>query len=300
MFSLTDRNTLLHAQWPRSMEVQMTSTILTTSPSDSIDRVIDLMELHEIHHVPVVDGDRLVGMVSDRDILISTGWMFAIERGSGGKAVGPLRVSQIMTSPLHVLKESDDLPAAAGLMIAHKISAVPIVNESQLRGLVTDTDLIRCLMESACAGGAAQRFLDAKVKTLMSTPPITVTLGASLDEIVAVFRRFHLRHVAVAENQRVLGIISDRDVRRVLGWSAVRDMQADAEGRIMAVPMPQRASEIMKENLKTVGSEDSLGTALRTMQCGRIHSLPVVDNDKLIGILTQTDFVRAIAREPLL
>lgn len=300
MFQLTQTRILARKQGFMCVSGVMTTKIMTVSPSASVDRVIELMETHGIHHVPVVDHDRLVGMVSDRDILISTGWMLTVERGNKGRPLGPRRASQIMSTPLHVLKESDELQRAAGLMITHKIGAVPIVHDEKLLGLVTETDLIRCLIEAEGGGGAAQRFLNGDVKSLMSTPPITVGPDASLDEVVSVFRRFHLRHVPVAAQQKVLGMISDRDVRRVLGWSAIRDMQADEEGRVNPVSMPQRASEIMKENLKTVGSDETLGAALRKMQSGGIHSLPVVDDEKLIGILTQTDFVRAIAREPLL
>jgi len=303
MISLTDTKYFIRKHRPMDISNIMTTKIHSVSPSASIDWAIELMENEGIHHLPVIEKDRLVGMVSDRDVLISTGWTLAVERRVGSnnsKSIGPHRVEQIMSRQLHHLSDTSDAHEAAGMMLAHKISAVPILVDNGLVGLVTDTDLIRRLSELGLVEGNAQEFLKTKVKTLMSTPPITVTPAALLEEVVSVFRRFHVRHVPVAEKQKLMGIISDRDVRRVLGWSAVCDMQADAEGRVCPAPMPTQASDIMHEDVKTIGSEESLDMALWRMQSGKIHSLPVVDNDMLIGIITQLDFVRAIAREPLL
>jgi CBS-domain-containing membrane protein len=78
----------------------MTTDLSTVTPTASIDRAISLMEQEEIHHLCVVDAHKLAGIVSDRDILISTGWMLGIERngatksGTNGRAVR--KVSQIM------------------------------------------------------------------------------------------------------------------------------------------------------------------------------------------------------------
>jgi CBS domain-containing protein len=281
----------------------MTARPLTVAPTASIDRAINLMEENDVHHLCVVNGQRLVGMISDRDILISTGWMLAVERqelrtsGTNGREVK--RVSQIMSIPALVLEETDDVRDAANLMMTHQISAVPILSGTRLAGIVTDTDLMCCLDDTVAEGNAAWRFLNSAVRTLMTTPVITAVPAAELDEVVDNFRRFRIRHVPVATDRKLLGMISDRDVRRLLGWSAACDRQDEAQARLGTLRTPQTASEIMQNNVRTIGSSSSLRDALHHMRAARVHSLPVVDDGSLIGIITQTDFVEALSQNAL-
>jgi CBS domain-containing protein len=105
--------------------------------------------------------------------------------------------------------------------------------------------------------------------------------------------------VPVVTNGVVKGIISDRDVRRALGWAFVRDAQAEAEGNLMESE-PQSAAEVMQTPVLTISSSATLRQALRLMVDRRIHCLPVVENARLVGMITQTDLIRAIALERLL
>jgi CBS-domain-containing membrane protein len=72
----------------------MTQKIMCVSPDDSLDKAICLMDEHYIHHLPVLDHTKLVGMLSDRDLLIAVGWKLECERrplpNSG--VVGPQRI----------------------------------------------------------------------------------------------------------------------------------------------------------------------------------------------------------------
>lgn len=283
-----------------------TRDVLTVAPADSIDRAINLMEERDVHHLVVVQDDRPVGILSDRDILISTGWMLGVERrvqGSRGRVatVGPTRVEQIMTRPVVMLPESGTAREAAALMLNRKIGAVPVLQGERLAGIVTETDLLRWLEELALGDTAAQRLLARDVRQLMPPRIISVAPEVPLEEVVDIFRRFRVRHVPVTGRGRVLlGIISDRDVRRVLAWASVRDMQADAAGRVARETPPETAAEIMHTEIRTVSPAAPLRQAVRSMLEHRIHSLPVVEADSILGVITATDFTRAIAREDLL
>jgi CBS domain-containing protein len=274
-------------------------SVITVAPTHSIDKAISLMEEHEIHHVVVAEEERPVGIISDRDILISTGWMLGVERraqngDSTGLVVGPTRVEQIMSRPVLGLSESDSPRDAALLMDQRKISAAPVLREGRLLGIVTETDLVRWLDKSAAEG-----LLDGEVRDLMHAYVLTVRPGDPLSNVIHLFRRYHVRHVPVAVQKTLLGIISDRDVRRALGWSSIRDMQAEVESRLTGAE-PATARAIMHRSVETIPSFAPLREALRRMLELRIHSLPVVDADELVGILTRTDFVQAVAREELI
>lgn len=280
----------------------VTRDVVTITPGHSIDAAIELMEMRGIHHLVVMDGDLLAGMLSDRDILLSTGWMLAVERTvrtpQGVVTIGPTRVSQIMSRWPVTLAASDDARAAAVLFVERKIAATPVLQGGVLGGIVTDTDLLRWLNDLAAPGTTAYALLRAEVRGAMSGRVVACKPDTPIGDLIDLFRRRRIRHVPVVDEGRLLGIISDRDVRRALGWANIRDMQAQEEGRIFEGP--QRSDQIMKQNVFTLTPQDSMRDALRIMLEKHLHSTPIVQDNHVVGMLTQTDFVKLIANEELL
>jgi CBS domain-containing protein len=201
--------------------------------------------------------------------------------------MGPTQVDRIMSRPVLGLAETDSASDAAILMTQRKISAVPVLHGGRLLGLVTETDLVHGLDQVACSANAADRLLSSEVRQLMRPHVMTVGPNAPLSEVIHLFGRYHIHHVPVAVQKMLLGIISDRDVRRALGWSSVCDMQAEAEGHLPGSELPAEAAEIMHRHVVTIAERN-------------IHSLPVVDAEELVGIITRTDFLKAIVRQELL
>lgn len=283
-----------------------TTDVITVAPADSIDKAISLMDECGVHHLVVINQERVpVGLVSDRDILISTGWRLAVERRAcschlEGHTMGPTRVEQIMSRPVVTLTDNAPARQSAIIMRDRRIGAVPIIHDGKLMGIVTVYDLITTLDELAVDHSPAARFLDSPVRERMSSPVLPVTPESSLDEIVSLFQRFNIHHVPVAVNHRLVGIVSDRDVRRSIGWSTLCDQQVEADVILPRVELPVRASQVMNREVMTIAPHAPLRQALRRMVFHRIHSLPVVQADKLIGIITPTDFVKAIATEDLI
>lgn len=283
----------------------MTDHPITVALHDPIDKAINLMEDRGFHHLVVTNGADLVGILSDRDILISTGWMLSHERvphngHANGKSMLPRRVDQIMSRSIHTVSDHEDLREAALLMDGLRLSAVPVVNAGKLVGIITDSDLLRWLEDLAIDQSSAGRFLEEEVQTLMSTPPICAAPQTSLDEVVSMVSRFAIRHVPVALNERLLGIISDRDLRRLLGWSLSQDDDSGGAPTEVEHHTPTTAAEIMHKEVATIAPNNSLREALHKMRTSHIHSLPVVKNERLVGMLTHSDFVKSIARGRLL
>jgi CBS domain-containing protein len=278
-----------------------TRNVVTVAPHDSIDKAMSLMEERNLHHLVVVlEKSRVVGMLSDRDVLISTGWMLAIERCTRDEAMrprvaGPTHVRQIMSQPVECITATYTVRDAAMIMLQRKISALPMLSEGRLTGLVTETDLVKwpplCELH-------VDHFLNGDVAGLMRANVLSVVPEAPLSEVIHLFRSRRIRHVPVTKDGQLVGIISDRDVRRALGWGNVRDLIAESEGR-SEMNTPQTAADIMHTRVRTVGMGTPLRDALRVMLDERIHSLPVVEGHALNGIVTQTDFLRAFARETI-
>lgn len=123
-------------------DATMTRDVIAVPPELPLTSAQALMETWRIRHLPVVQGGRVVGIVSDRDLLL---------RGSadGGRLVLPEGVvGEIMTVGPMTATRAMSVARIASTMIERKIDAMPIVDASdRLVGLVTSTDLLALLVE---------------------------------------------------------------------------------------------------------------------------------------------------------
>lgn len=279
-----------------------TRDVVTLSPGDSIDRAISIMEERGFHHLIVREDHRVAGMVSDRDILLSTGWMLAVERqadpGKPRSVIGPTLIGQIMSSPVHCAMPTLGAYEAARIFVERRIGALPIVDGDILLGILTQTDLLCGLRDHFRMDDLADKLLESPISSLMHPRIVTTAPTSAIFEIVSIFRHHHIRHVPVVENEKLVGILSDRDVRRAIGWAHIRDMQAEAQSRVFESPV--FVENIMQRDVRVVAPGETVRDALGRMLESRFHSLPVVQDDRLVGIVTQTDFLNAVAREFLL
>ncbi|MCB1317304.1 MAG: CBS domain-containing protein [Leptospiraceae bacterium] len=121
----------------------MTRQVITLEPDDKILDHIEIFNEHRIHHVPVVspeDGE-IVGMVSNRDFENYAN----IHRILQGKDT-PVRVKDIMTTPIFAYDEDVTVKAAAEAMIDNHIHSIAVVDKNEkLCGILTSTDLLRLI-----------------------------------------------------------------------------------------------------------------------------------------------------------
>ncbi len=150
------------------------------------------------------------------------------------------------------------------------------------------SDLIRGLAESTSE--SAKHLLAAPVSKLMRAHVVYVTPDTALLEVVQLFRARRIRHLPVAVDRKLFGMIADRDTLRVLGTAEV------SEGRLM----PRIAREIMNPDVLATNLQTPLRDALREMLANDVHSLPVMIGDELTGIITLTDFLREVHARQLL
>jgi CBS domain-containing protein len=123
----------------------MTRNVVCISEDESLEVARDIMREWEIRHLPVMRDKQLVGILSDRDLLLYT----ETEGIDGAHLMTDRQVREAMTVKPITCGPTDSISHIAGLMIENKIDCVPITeaNESGLVGLVTSTDLLDLLRE---------------------------------------------------------------------------------------------------------------------------------------------------------
>jgi acetoin utilization protein AcuB len=108
--------------------------VLTITPQTEFHRAFDYMRSRGIHHLPVVEGDRVVGIVAERDLLLAA--------ANFGSAEVP--VADILRGPPICVAGHAQLKHAAKLLVANHIGSLPVLNHSKkLVGIITETDIFK-------------------------------------------------------------------------------------------------------------------------------------------------------------
>lgn len=123
------------------VEEIMTRDVITVGPDIPVEEAIRLARERRIRHLPVVEGRNLVGIVSDRDL---RGAVPPDDRRTGEP---PLVVRDVMHADVYTAHPLDPLDEAARQMYEHRIGCLPVVSGGQLVGIVSETDVLRTIVE---------------------------------------------------------------------------------------------------------------------------------------------------------
>ncbi len=133
---------------PLSVKDVMTTQLVTLSVDESVSLADQLMQVMAVRHLPVLgDGDHLVGVVSDRDLLAAAASTLKETSDADARAASrKVPVEEIMTRAVLVAEPTTPLIDAAVLMRKHKVSCLPVVEDRLLVGLLTESDLVDVLI----------------------------------------------------------------------------------------------------------------------------------------------------------
>lgn len=137
----------------------MTVEVATIEPSDTVEAAEDRMARERIRHLPVVDGDIVVGVVSHRDVLAaSLPTLTRPDTEEDSALKRKTRIEQIMRGLVETVTPETDVVAAADKLLELKIGCLPVVNERlKLQGIVTEADFVRLVREVLERQRAAER-----------------------------------------------------------------------------------------------------------------------------------------------
>ena len=133
-----------------------------------------------------------------------------------------------------------------------------------------------------------------KVRELMTGAPITVSPDTSVLDARRLMLKERIRHLLVTDDRRLVGIITDRDIRLNLP-SQARSLSMWEVYYLLA---KLTVGQIMTKSVIIIGPDREARAAAQLMLEHKVGALPVLDGDVLIGILTETDTLRAFARVP--
>lgn len=126
----------------------MTKDVFTVDMQDNLTEVQSLLTKKNIRHVPVVNGEKLVGILSKSDInRLTFGNVFEGQEGADEAVLNMLNINQVMSNNPRTVDKDATIKEVAEIFSQEEFHALPVVEGEQVTGIVTTTDVIQYLLE---------------------------------------------------------------------------------------------------------------------------------------------------------
>ena len=126
----------------------MNRDLVTAEPSDSFRTAMHLIRQKGIRHLPVVEDKRLVGIVTDRDLRqASPSGATSLSIHELHYILEKLTVRDIMTKQVVTIRPDQTVEDAALLLLGHRIGGLPVVQDGELVGIITETDILQAFLQ---------------------------------------------------------------------------------------------------------------------------------------------------------
>jgi CBS domain-containing protein len=264
------------------------TAVLTTSVYD----VVQIMAKEGFRRIPIVDPRTraLQGIVTSTDIVdyLGGGRKFEIiQRGLGGSFFKAINepVKSIMRPNPPAVRDIATIGSAIELMRQHGVGGLPVVdNASRVLAIVTEKDLL---------GVFEGRAKGVKVVALMTKKVVTGTGETTIIEAGREMVGKSFRRLPLVSDGRLVGIITAMDIVRFFGSGEVfRHLRSGTILQVLQTP----AAQIGTKKLVTTSQDADVTEAARTMKERDVGALLVVDDEKLVGMLTERDFFKLASR----
>ncbi|KAF2082562.1 CBS domain-containing protein [Flavobacterium sharifuzzamanii] len=126
----------------------MTKTVVTANEKDDLKTVVEKLKTNTIRHIPIVKGKEVIGIISRTDInRLTFGALFEGQDNADEAILEMLTVPQVMTSKPKTVSADTIIRDLAEIFVKEDFHALPVVDNGELKGIVTTTDVIKYLLE---------------------------------------------------------------------------------------------------------------------------------------------------------
>ena len=126
------------------------------------------------------------------------------------------------------------------------------------------------------------------VSDIMTKDVITVNRSDELETAELLFKKKHIRHIPVVQNEKIIGMLSYTDLLRISFADAVDEDESTVDTIVYNM---FTIEQVMAKNVVSVTSDTSIKEVAEILAQREFHAIPVVDDDRLVGIVTTTDLI---------
>ncbi len=266
-------------------------SVVTAPPTTTIMGAIKTMIYYGFSRLPIADAGtgRLIGFVTSVDIVDFLG---------GGLRHNLLRekykgniftainadIREIMSTKLTYASDKFSLNDALKLMYEKNVGGLPIIDdEARIKAIITEEDFVR--FTSGIETGL-------NVEPYMSANVVTAPAQTTIEKMTRMIIQKGFRRMPVVQDGVLMGMVTASDIMKYMGSGEAFEKVVTGDiGEVMNLPI----KSLIKRNLVATEKNVDLGIAAKKMMDNDIGSLPVMDRGSLAGILTERDYVRALA-----
>lgn len=251
----------------------MSSAAVVANKGESLGDVIAKMKRGHLREVPVLDGDRPIGLVSYQSFLMRR----SVPLSS--------KVEQVMR-PVPRLDENMPVTSAVEELMSAGVRGAPVVRNNKMVGFVSRTDIIKVLPQ-------VERLRDRKVSEFMTKNPQSVTEKESVRKAQMLMKGLMETSLPVVNNGgRLVGAVSMQEVMDVL-WSTkatkpANEIMGDREAPEIAI------GSVMSRPAVQVSPEDTISKVSSLMLERRLATVFVTEDGKLVGVVSQADLMEQV------
>jgi len=178
----------------------MSHQVFFIEHTETIERTVEFMRNNDVGGFPILRKGKVVGIVEERDIALHL----------AGEKSGYF-VEDIMTRNLITIPPGTTLEDASRFMIRNSVRRLPVIQEGNLVGLVTTTDILRFFATNEIFRMPAEDPLSSRLSTFMTKKVVTITPRTDLGEAAQLMKKKNVGCLPVIDEQLV-GIVTERDM----------------------------------------------------------------------------------------
>ncbi len=139
---------------------KMTPNVITASPDTTLADALKLTRGNRIRHLPVVEADRLAGLVSDRDLRLAMPpvWASDTDHAQLRAGLNTRQLREVMVTDIITTSPNSPIEDAARRLYEHRIGCLPVLDGDALVGIITETDVLRAFVELFGADESGSRL----------------------------------------------------------------------------------------------------------------------------------------------
>ncbi len=125
----------------------MVTEVVTLHVDEELSLASDIMNLARIRHLPIVEGENLVGIISQRDLFkASLASVMGYDYAETRDHLKSVAIREAMVKKVIIVDPDTEIQEAGRIMLEKKIGCLPVVRDKRLVGMVTETDILRCFL----------------------------------------------------------------------------------------------------------------------------------------------------------
>lgn len=265
--------------------------VVTIPPTTPIIDAVKTMLGKGFRRLPIADAgtNHLKGIVTSQDIVDFLGGgkrHLIVKNRFKGNLLSAVNasISEIMEENVVSLNEKDSLKDALSIMIKENIGGIPIIDSGgRVSAIVSERDFV-FLVSGIVTGKTVNDYMSKNIVTAASD----MSLGTATKSMI----NNGFRRLPIIKDNVLIGIITASDIMRFLGTGDIFNKLVTGNVKeVFEVPI----RTLIRRDVVFVRSDVDLGEAAGIMLDKNVGSLPVLEEGELKGIITERDFVRAMA-----